>query len=87
METLAVVLDANVLLSAAIRPAGPTHRLILTLLLSPRTETFIPRYLISEISPKLREIAERKGIEEERLASTLEALLAAFTMVDEYKYK
>ncbi|MEB3759507.1 MAG: PIN domain-containing protein [Desulfurococcales archaeon] len=87
MGKTAVVIDANVLLSSAIRPGGPTHRLLLTLLLDPGTELFIPRYLTQEVRPKIMEISERKGIPGDRLEGVLRALISVFRVVEEDRYK
>ena len=87
MEKTAVIVDANVALSASINPEGPTHRKLLTLLLDPRVVIYAPRYLIDEISPKIQEIAARKRLDADELHSTLSLFLSVFNTVDNEEYK
>ena len=66
MEKTAIIVDANIILSAAINPRGLTHRKLLALILDPGITLYTPKYLVEEIDPKIEEIAARKGFKKRR---------------------
>ncbi|MCE4599297.1 MAG: PIN domain-containing protein [Desulfurococcales archaeon] len=87
MEKTAIIVDANVILSAAINPRGLTHRKLLALILDPGITLYTPKYLVEEIDPKIEEIAARKGLKSAELRNAINLLLAIFNTVEDEEYR